>query len=272
MSVPMVGLVAYNLGFIDANTMASSHKAPSTSTLLIFTVAALAAAGVGWLIVSNFSESSSGVRADAEVPRSASSAQVESASREIREHLEESSDPHVKALRTALMENPNDMEALLSLGDLYVKERQYTKAKGYYLRASQVAPENLEARTHLGTVAYFLGDVDEALHHYDQVLSLNPDYTVALFEMGAVLRYGKQDLPAAVKAWERFLELDPDAEEAARIRALVKESRQIIAEGPPAVRESHPPQEPLDPESAPWPGADSGHSPDEATDGERSAK
>ena len=246
--------------------MTPSHNTPSIRTVLIFTVAALAAAGTGWLVVSNLPESKPGIVTDTSVPQAVQSAQARSASREIRAHLEEPDDPHIEALRAALMENPNDIEILLSLGDVYVRERQYVKAKGYYLRASQVAPENLEARTHLGTVAYFLGDVDEALHHYDQVLALNPDYTVALFEMGAVLRYGKQDLPTAVKTWERFLALDPDAEESGQIRELVAEAKKIMTEGPPVVRQSRPAREAVDPESIPWPDAEPGDAPDDSSD------
>ena len=82
----------------------------------------------------------------------------------------------------------------------------------------------------MGTVAYFMGNADEALDHYRQVLALNPEYPVALFEMGAVLRYGKEDLQGAVDAWEHFLTLDPEAEEADQIRELVKDTRRLITE------------------------------------------
>lgn len=173
---------------------------------------------------------------------------------EIQEKLSEPEGPAFQILRNRLQENPADVDALLSMGYLYVTRRDYLKARGYYLQASQEAPENLEARTHLGTVAYFLDNLDEALHHYQSVLALDPDYTVALFEMGAALRYGKEDLPAAIQTWERFLALDPEADEADQIRGLVAEAKQMIADGwqPPAPdpKTETPPQEP-------WPGESS---------------
>lgn len=168
--------------------------------------------------------------------------------------LAEEEDPHILALEGRLKENPEDLDALLTMGYLYVQRREYAKARGYYMQAAQVAPDNVEARTHLGSVAYFLGHLDEALHHYEQALALDPDYAPAYFEMGAALRFGRGDLEAAIDAWEHFLQLDPEAEEADRIRDLVAESRRMLAEGiAPDVREA-PEPEPFDPGTAPWPG------------------
>jgi len=188
-------------------------------------------------------------------PHSGDAGAVQSLANDLEAKLAEESDPRLSALKARLNQNPNDMEALLSIGYLYVEKRAYVKAKGYYLRASQGAPKNLEARTHLGTVAYFLGEVDEALHHYEQVLALDADYAVALFEMGAVLRYGKGDLQGAVDTWEHFLRVDPDATEATDIRKLVDETRDLITAGeavtpPPTSPEG---AESVDPHAAPWP-------------------
>lgn len=163
-------------------------------------------------------------------------------------------DPRLAPLEARLAEDPEDVDALLSAGYVYVEHHAYAKARDYYLRAARVAPDNVEARTHLGTVAYFLGDLDEALHHYEEALALNPDYAPAYFEMGAALRFGRQDLKGAVEAWEHFLSLDPDAQEAARIRELVAEARRMLAEGTAPAPHAPPPAEPFDPETAPWPG------------------
>jgi len=187
---------------------------------------------------------------------------MESAAKALKRELDRGDDPRAAALRERLAADPDDVEALLALGDMSVRRRAYAEAKGFYLHAAKVAPQNLEARTHLGTVAYFLGDPDEALHHYRQALALDPDYTVALFEMGAVLRFGKEDLAGAVATWEHFLRLDPDAPEAARIRELVAEARRLIAAGhtgapaarPQAAPAASPEPAPADPASAPWPG------------------
>ena len=220
-------------------------------------VVCIAAALVGWLLSDTPNSSSS-----APHPQAASGAEAKRGAGALAGELEKSlaaeEDPHLLSLKGILAENPEDLEALLGVGYLYVQQRAYSKAKGYYLRAAQVAPGSLEARTHLGTVAYFLGDVDEALHHYDQVLSVDPDYTVALFEMGAVLRFGKGDLEGAATAWERFLGLDPEAEEAEQIRDLVAETRALIAEGPvshgTAPDADATPAPEADPAHAPWPG------------------
>jgi tetratricopeptide (TPR) repeat protein len=164
-------------------------------------------------------------------------------------------DPRLAPLQARLAEDPEDVDALLSVGYVYVEHHAYAEAREYYLRAARAAPGNVEARTHLGTVAYFLGNLDEALHHYEEALALNPDYAPAYFEMGAALRFGRHDLKGAIDAWEHFLSLDPDAEEAARIRELVAEARRMLAEGaPPPHKPAPAPAEPFDPATAPWPG------------------
>ncbi len=215
----------------------------------------IAVAAVGWLLGAGTSQSPDQA-APAHPPMISGEAGPPSVSPDLSKNLQGEIDPHLQAMRARLTENPNDMEALLSIGYRYVERRAYTKARGYYLRASQVDPKNLEARTHLGTVDYFLGHVDEALHHYGQVLAYDPDYAVALFEMGAVLRYGKEDLPAAVETWEHFLAVDPEAEESGKIRELVAEARQMIADGWQPKPAEAPHAE--NPQTAPWPDEDKG--------------
>ncbi|MDH4230239.1 MAG: hypothetical protein OEW11_10940 [Nitrospirota bacterium] len=221
---------------------------------IALTALLVAAGGAGWLAWGLLKD------APAEAPVNLSpkvtGEHLEALKRDLESELDLGSDPVVRDLRQRLLRDPEDMEALLSMGYLHVQRREYDRARGYYLYASQVDPASLEARTHLGTVAYFLGNVEEALHHYQQVLALDKDYTVALFEMGAVLRYGKNDLPAAIETWEHFLRLDPDAEEAERIRGLVAEAKRMIRTGewkptPPSARPTVPKGPP---EEMPWPG------------------
>ncbi|MFQ5509592.1 MAG: tetratricopeptide repeat protein [Leptospirillia bacterium] len=239
--------------------MVKTRISSSATAMLAMVIAVfVAAVGVGWLVMGV--PGPDGVVSTSVLPKSpseqAQDTQAAAMAGEVAAHLENAEDPHFAALSAALSKNPGDVEALLSMGYLFVQRREYSKARGYYLRASQVAPGNLEARAHLGTVAYFLGNVKEALHHYDQVLAVDPNYTVALFEVGAVLRYGARDLPRAVEAWEKFLALDPTAAEAEKIRELVAEAKGMIADGTapePVVFEDHPTPDAA-PDTAPWPG------------------
>jgi len=236
---------------------ARTRVAPFPAALL---VAALTAAGVALPPTAPAGAAGPEAPTAAAAPAPGSAAaeaeriRIDAATKALDAELSAGEDPHIMALRGMLTRNPNDAGALLAMGDLYVKRREYEKARGYYLRAAQVEPANLQARTHLGTTAYFLGHTDEALHHYEEALALDPDYTVALFEMGAVLRYGKKDLPAAVATWEHFLRLDPDAPEAARIRDLVAEAKALIANGHAPAPEPAAPAQPFEPATAPWPG------------------
>ena len=52
-----------------------------------------------------------------------------------------------------------------------------------------------------------------------------PKYGPALLYKGQVLYEVKQDIPGAVKAWERYLSLGPGAEDRQRVTALIQEAK-----------------------------------------------
>ena len=64
------------------------------------------------------------------------------------------------------------------------------------------------------------GDIEKALVVFDQILSLEPNSTLELRERGKIyeeLEYATQ----AVKDYERYLELEPDADDADEIETAI---------------------------------------------------
>ncbi|HUR19594.1 MAG TPA: hypothetical protein VMZ90_02215, partial [Vicinamibacterales bacterium] len=68
------------------------------------------------------------------------------------------------------------------------------------------------------------------LAQFEHSLSIDPAHTKTLLNQGIVFAFGKQDLAAASKSWERLVAVAPNSLEATR-------AKEALA----AVKASHPP-------------------------------
>lgn len=113
-----------------------------------------------------------------------------------------------EGFKRVLKSNPNDLQALVGLGDLYYKNRKYSQAVIYYRRAVALDPEDVELRTKTGNAYLDLGYPDVALREYEKVLETDPSYAAAHYFSG--LAFEKKSLPAeAIKQYELYLEIEP---------------------------------------------------------------
>ncbi|HDP70641.1 MAG TPA: tetratricopeptide repeat protein [Actinobacteria bacterium] len=131
----------------------------------------------------------------------------------------------------ALENDPNDLQALVGLGNLYFDTKQHQLAINMYQRALEIRPSDTNIKTDLGIAYFYLGMNDAAVREFQAVIEIDPNHPNAHFNMGIVLWRGKSDLNNAVKEFEKYLELRPEgpsAEEAkqniAQINAALKKS------------------------------------------------
>jgi tetratricopeptide (TPR) repeat protein len=79
--------------------------------------------------------------------------------------------------------------------------------------------------THLGLIVAIGGHADSALETFDKALAIEPNYPPALLYRGQVLYEAKNDVPGAVRAWERFIQVAPSAEDRQRVEKLIAEAK-----------------------------------------------
>lgn len=141
-------------------------------------------------------------------------------------------------LRGALITNPNDLDALIQLGDLYYDNHKFQDAVDWYGRALAIDPKNVNVRTDRGTSYWNLGQADAAIAEFRKSLEVNPSHAQTLFNLGVVLLNGKNDAQEARKAWETLLATNPNYPE----RAKVQEQLAALPGGstPPAPGQSKP--------------------------------
>ena len=123
----------------------------------------------------------------------------------------------VRSYKAALAKNPDDLEANVGLGNLEFDSGQWEHAIKYYTRALAIDPENADVRVDRAIAYHSSGRNDVAKTELLKVTKESPRHKNAWLNLGVVMRE-TGDRAGAERAWERYLELDPDGEHAAAVR------------------------------------------------------
>ena len=120
---------------------------------------------------------------------------------------------------------PDVLAGMLNAARQSLTEGRYAEAIAAYQAVLKRDPRNVDAMTHLGLIVAIGGHADAAIETFDKAAAIDPAYAPIYLYRGQVLYEVKQDYPAAVKAWERYLALTPQGEDHDRVAALVKEAQ-----------------------------------------------
>lgn len=121
---------------------------------------------------------------------------------------------------------PQNLQALIHLGNLYFDSNQHRKAIDTYQRALAIDPKNADVRTDMGIMYRAMGDYDRAVKEFREAAANDPNHKNSRFNAGVVLQYDKKDIKGAIAAWEEFLKVEPTGERADQVR---KELEQLKA-------------------------------------------
>ena len=125
----------------------------------------------------------------------------------------------VSALMQKIQANPQDVDALSELADLYYAAGDYETAGLWLDKVIAVDPSNVAALLGRGAVAYNTGDNDTAERSWRAVLAVDDTNVEAHYDLGFM--YFTQDPPKSDEAraeWNRVVELVPDSEIANTVR------------------------------------------------------
>ncbi|HET6465894.1 MAG TPA: tetratricopeptide repeat protein [Nitrospiria bacterium] len=124
----------------------------------------------------------------------------------------------IQADKKKIEQDPNNAQALISLGDANFMIQRFEKSQEYYERALKSDPQNINARLSLSNCYIFMQKPDEALHQLDQLLSMKKDYPEALYNKGLILLQSKQDPGGAKQVWTQLVSKHPDHELAQEVK------------------------------------------------------
>jgi tetratricopeptide (TPR) repeat protein len=114
------------------------------------------------------------------------------------------------SLRTLLMSNPKNLDALIELGNLYYDQGQFAQAVEWYGKALEIDPRNPNVRTDRGTSYWNINRPDEAIVEFKKSLQVDPEHQQTLYNLGLVYLQGKNNVAEAKKAWQTLLKVNPN--------------------------------------------------------------
>ena len=93
----------------------------------------------------------------------------------------------IDQLKARLFDNPEDFEALSTLGDRYFEAGRYLEAIQTNDKALAVNPMCADCLNDRGLAQYYMGDPKSALESFDRAIAIDPEYVHAWLSKGYVL-------------------------------------------------------------------------------------
>lgn len=132
----------------------------------------------------------------------------------------------IKSASQRLSQNPRDIQALSSIGDLYYEEQNWEKAFGAYNSLVNLAPAHqgevneFECSLRYGVCAMNLNRFDEAMKGFLAARKLNPSDPELNYNLGYLL-YLQQDYEKAAAPLKLAVSANPENTQARRCLGLV---------------------------------------------------
>lgn len=107
---------------------------------------------------------------------------------------------------------PAEYEKIVRLGNAYLDVRKYEKAESFYLQAIEQKRDDLNVRTDLGItfVERPSPDYDRAIKEFETALQINPKHEPTLYNL-AIAFYKKGDAETAQKFLSRLEQANPQS-------------------------------------------------------------
>lgn len=135
----------------------------------------------------------------------------------------------IENYKEILRRDPNNLQALINIGNLYFDAGQDQLAIEHYRRALALDPRNVNVRTDMAVCYRRTGNPDKAIEELKKGISIDPKHPQSRYNLGVILIYDKHDIEGGIRAWEGLLENIPDypyrdslKEEIAKLRTTVE--------------------------------------------------
>jgi tetratricopeptide (TPR) repeat protein len=99
-------------------------------------------------------------------------------------------------------------EINLRLGWISYMAGFFTESTAYYQKAMEMKPLSIEAKLGFVYPASALGNWEQVKKQYNDILTIDPQNTIANYRMGSIY-YGNEDYTTALKYFEKVVNLYP---------------------------------------------------------------
>jgi len=130
----------------------------------------------------------------------------------------------IEAYENALTQNPNYVEAMINLANIYYTKRELKRGRQLLERAVQLDPNNHTIYYNLGNLYDEAAELEKSIKAYHKALELHPAYEPALFNLALV--YERLNLVGKAEIlWRKYLDVDPMGEWATIAREHLRAER-----------------------------------------------
>jgi tetratricopeptide (TPR) repeat protein len=131
-------------------------------------------------------------------------------------------------LKERLNKDINDIEAALSLGNLYYDMNDAPRSIVYYRRVLDINPALTNARTDLGAMYWRNEDIGLAEQAFRDAIAGDSSFGQAYVNLGLLLHHARGKVTEARAVWQQLLAVNPEHSLAAKARELLQETSSSI--------------------------------------------
>jgi len=139
----------------------------------------------------------------------------------------------IESYKEILRKDPNNLQALIGIGNLYFDTKQDLPAIENYRKALALDPSNADVRTDMAVCYRRTGNPDQAIGELKKAISTNPRHAQSRYNLGVILIHDKNDVEGGIKAWEGLLENVPDYPYRDGMRAEIAKMRSMLESSKP---------------------------------------
>ena len=119
-------------------------------------------------------------------------------------------------------QEPQNLNAWISLGNDYFDTEQTQKAINAYGKALEINPNNPNVLTDQGVMYRKVGWYDKALANFEKAIQYDPKHVQSLFNAGIVYSVDLKDHVKARPYWKKVLEIEPNGATAQQIKSMMQ--------------------------------------------------
>jgi tetratricopeptide (TPR) repeat protein len=135
----------------------------------------------------------------------------------------------VAQLKERLNKDSNDIDAAISLGNLFYDNGDAGQSILYYQRALAINPDLPGVRTDLGTMYWRNDDISLAEQAFRDAIVRDPSFGHAYVNLGLLLHRAKNDIKEARTVWQQLLAINPGHDVASKARELLQETAALVS-------------------------------------------
>jgi tetratricopeptide (TPR) repeat protein len=127
-----------------------------------------------------------------------------------------------------LKSEPNNVQLIVHLGNLYFDTNNPQKAVDTYEKALVIDRKNADVLTDCGVMYRALKKYDKALAYFKEATQVEPTHFQSWYNMGIVYREDLKQYQKAIDTWNQLLVKIPNSEHAAQVQADIQKTKDLM--------------------------------------------